>query len=241
LILKEIIKKILKKLPLRITKNQQYDYYTKKIIAKVCNSNSNCIDIGCHKGEILDIIIKSAPSGNHFCFEPIPELYTNLMSKYKSNNLHFYKLALSNIKGNATFNHVLSNPAYSGLLKRTYDKKNEIDTEIEVETNLLDNIIPQQTKIDFIKIDVEGGELQVLEGAFNLLKNNKPIVLFEHGLGASDMYGSYPDKVFELFEQCDMKISLLVDFLKMDNSLNKKEFELQFYNRENYYFVAHPK
>ncbi|MEZ4983026.1 MAG: FkbM family methyltransferase [Saprospiraceae bacterium] len=69
------------------------------------------------------------------------------------------------IKRKTTFNYVVSNPAYSGLQKRRYDRPNEIDEKIEVETDLLDNVLAEDTRIDFMKIDVEGGEFFVLKGA----------------------------------------------------------------------------
>lgn len=54
-IIKQSIKKGIKLLPVTFTKNQQYDRQTKAIIKAVCNSSGNCIDVGTHKGEIVDI------------------------------------------------------------------------------------------------------------------------------------------------------------------------------------------
>ena len=48
-----------------------------------------------------------------------------------------------------------------------------------VELKKLDDVIPTDVTIDFIKIDVEGAELGVLKGAKNVLLKNKPIIIFE--------------------------------------------------------------
>lgn len=234
-----VIKKIVKKIPINFTKNQQYDSQTKKIIAEVCNTNSSCIDVGCHKGEVLDIFIKHAPNGNHFGFEPIPDMFKKLQKKYKGTKSKIFNIALSNSIGESSFNYVISNPAYSGLIKRNYDNKNEVDQQLIVETNLLDNIIPQNVKIDIIKIDVEGGELLVLEGAVNTIKNSKPIIIFEHGLGASEFYNSTPDKVFKLLSNCDMKISTMYNWLNKKPHFTLSEFKEQYDNKINYYFIAY--
>ncbi len=85
--IKDILKSVIKKIPIRITLNQQYDYQTKKIIQKICGDNSNCIDVGCHKGEILDLIRSASPNGMHFGFEPIPDLYEALVKKYQNTNI----------------------------------------------------------------------------------------------------------------------------------------------------------
>ena len=78
---KDLIRKILKILHFDLTKNQQYDRATQQIMKRVIRSNSNCIDVGCHKGEMLDLMLKYAPKGNHFAFEPIPDYYKQLKQK----------------------------------------------------------------------------------------------------------------------------------------------------------------
>ena len=238
--MKELIKNLLKLSPIALSKNHLYDKQTTRIIKQVLKKDSNCIDVGCHKGEILDLLLKAAPSGRHFGFEPIPHMYKNLSEKYADKpNCHIHEVALSNKTGSATFNYVISNPSYSGLKKRKYDKANEEDTQIEVKTELLDNIIPKDLKIDLIKIDVEGGELLVLEGAKQTIDREKPVVVFEHGLGASEFYDANPEKVFNYFQAVKMNISTLSNFLKEKGPLSQQAFSDQFYNRENYYFIAY--
>jgi FkbM family methyltransferase len=239
--MKKTIKKLLKKIPIAFTKNQQYDKQTLNIIKKVCKADSNCIDVGAHKGEVLDQILRFAPEGNHFAFEPIPDMYAALIEKYKSKpGCRIYDIALSNNKGTSTFNYVVSNPSYSGLIKRKYDRDNEQDTQITVKTDLMDDTIPAGTKIDLIKIDVEGGELLVMQGAKKVLTENKPVVIFEHGLGASDFYNSTPAQVHGLLTECGLKVSKLKDWLNDKPSLSKEQFEDLYKRNAEYYFVAHP-
>lgn len=47
-----------------ITKNIEYDRLTKQILKKNLKKNSNCLDIGCHKGEILDLMLKTPRQEN---------------------------------------------------------------------------------------------------------------------------------------------------------------------------------
>ena len=233
------LKALVKKLPIAFTKNQQYDAQTVRILQKICRPDSNCIDIGCHKGEMLDLILKFSPRGKHFCFEPLPDLFQGLIQKNYPKNCQFFDLALSRDKGETTFNYVISNPSYSGILRRRYDRTDEEDTTITVKTNLLDNVVPLDTHIDFIKIDVEGAEMLVLEGAKRTIERCKPIVVFEHGLGASDVYGTTPRQIFLFFEQCGLHISLMRDWLAGKPVLSQEAFEEQFYSGKNYYFIAH--
>jgi len=239
--LKDFVKKILKALPFAFTKNQRYDRLTERVIIKVCRAESNCADVGCHKGEILDLFLAAAPQGRHFGFEPIPILFQNLKEKYADRtNCRFFDIALSNLRGSSSFNYVVSNPSYSGLLKRRYDRPNEEDTQITVLTEKLDDVWPKDMRLDVLKIDVEGGEQMVLEGGRETLIRWKPTVIFEHGLGASDIYGSTPEQVFALLESCGLRIYLLENFLEGRESLDAQDFAKQFYERRNYYFVANP-
>lgn len=240
--LKTLVKNLIKKVPFALSKNHGYDLYTKQIINKVCQQTSSCIDVGAHKGEILDLIRKAAPDGKHFAFEPLPHLYEDLVSKYMDvPNVNLYQTALSNKKGTTEFNHVITNPAYSGIKKRSYDSNSEEDEKLNVEMNTLDNCIPKTANIDLIKIDIEGGEYDMLIGATQTLKRCQPVLIFEHGLGASDVYGTEPVQLFQFLESLGYKTNLLDRYLNDKLPLTEDEFIEQFYQRMNYYFVSSAK
>ncbi len=236
--MKAFLKKCIKLLPVDFTQNQRYDTETKKIIQRLCNEESVCVDVGCHKGEIFDLFITQSPAQSHIGFEPIPFFAKALKEKYESKGHQIFQIALSNQKGKNTFNLVDNNPAYSGLKKRTYKSENEKISTIEVDTNLLDNIIDR--KIDFIKIDVEGGELQVLEGAIETIKKYQPTIIFEHGLGASEFYENSPDKIFSFFSALNYSVSTMKNFLNSKKEFEQSEFEHHYYSKKNYYFIAYP-
>ncbi|MEI6456301.1 MAG: FkbM family methyltransferase [bacterium] len=240
--MKQILKNILNSLHISLTKNQRYDEYTRKILKRVLKPGSNAIDVGCHLGEILDLMIKSSPEGKKFAFEPIPEFYTHLVKKYSNDPLVAIKqVALYDKTGNTTFQHVVNEPAYSGIKKRRYDGKQVNIRQITVATDLLDRLIPGDIPIDFIKIDVEGAELAVMRGGVNTIRRCRPVIIFECGLGASDFYGTKPEWVFQLLtKECSLKISTLPKFLHNGESLQEKEFSDLFYTEKEYYFVAHP-
>jgi len=238
--IKNLVRAGLNHLHLDLTKNLEYDRLTKAVMKKVIRSDSNCIDVGCHKGEILEIMLKLAPDGKHFSFEPIPDFYENLKENY-GDLVSVYPYALAGQVGTTSFNYVRNAPAYSGIKERKYDTATPEIEQIQVEMQSLDNIIPKSTRIDFIKIDVEGGEYGVLKGGEELIKHNKPVIIFEYGLGASDYYGTLPGDMFELVvNHLGLNISLLKRFIKNNEPLNMKEFEGYYYSNREYYFIAYP-
>lgn len=224
---------------LDVTKNLEYDRLTKLVIKKVVTPNANTIDVGCHKGEILDMILAISPNGKHFGFEPLPHLNKNLQEKYKG-KATILPYALSDTEGTSTFNFVKNAPAYSGIKKRKYATDNPDVEEIEVELKRLDEVIPTDIKIDLIKIDVEGAEFMVLKGAKELLLKNKPAIIFECGLGASEFYGTNPVELYTyLTKEVGLKLSLLKSFIHNKPALTQQEFETCYNTNKEYYFIAY--
>lgn len=239
--IKELIRKSLIFLHIDLTKNIKYDRLTLKILDRVLNKNSNGIDVGCFKGEILDEILKRSPSGEHKAFEPVPESYNQLAKKFNQKNVSIYNIALNDKSGVTTFNYVIGAPAYSGIKKRDYDGKDPEIEVIDVKTDTLDNILPQDYHVDLIKIDVEGAEFNVLKGAYKTLSRCKPIIIFEFGLGASDYYNVTPNDFYEyISDKCGYEVFLLESFLKNKSPLNKEKFENIYNANKEYYFVASP-
>jgi FkbM family methyltransferase len=226
------------KLPL--TQNLAYDIATKKILKQVLKADSNCIDIGCHKGEIMDDILNYAPLGKHFAFEPLPHLVSFLKEKYKNQNITISDIALFDKKGDTTFNYVVNAPAYSGIRKRHYDIPDAQISELNVETDLLDNLIPEAICIDFIKIDVEGAEFPVLKGGVKMIRRCKPVIIFEFGMGAADYYGAKPENLYAFLTiECELSISTLKGFISNAPCLSETEFCDNYKEKKEYYFVAY--
>jgi len=238
--IKSFIRNLLNTFHLDLTKNLKYDRLTKTIISKTVKNETICVDIGAHKGEILDLFLMNSPNAIHFAFEPIPELYNKLKLKYEG-SCNIFPFALSNIEVETTFQYVRNAPAYSGFKKRSYNMMNPDIVELVVQVKTLDSIIPDSVKVGFIKIDVEGAELLVLKGAQAILRKDKPYVIFECGLGASNYYGTQPEDVFDFFQnETKLNISLLSDWIKNKKSLSRQQFCESYASNSDYYFLAHP-
>lgn len=238
MMIKDWIRSTLNFLHIDLTKNLQYDRLTTAVFKHRLNVDSNCVDVGCHKGEILDLMIKYAPKGKHYGFEPIPILYEQLANKYNG-KASIVNCALADSNTQATFNYVKNDPAYSGLQKRHYDRNDPIIEQITVDVKPLDTIIPETLKVDLIKIDVEGGEFGVLRGATRILKTQKPILIFESGKGASDYYGTKPEELYDyLVNQHKYALYTLPQYFSDKTKLSLDTFVHYFNTNEEYYFIG---
>jgi FkbM family methyltransferase len=238
--IRNLAKKILALLPIALTRNERYDRLTQRVINKTCQPNSNCIDIGAHEGKILSMILDAAPKGKHHAFEPIPALFEQLKKDY-GHRAMIHPEALSNQSGMANFNFVLSNPALSGILKRPYWKA-EIDSTIQVAMEQVDNLIAVSEQIDLIKMDVEGAELLVIEGAIKTIERCKPLILFECGYLGGIAYDFSARDAFDLLDlRLKYRIFTLNGWLKQKPALNFADFQQHFDQGTEFFFLATPK
>ena len=155
------------------------------------NEGDTVVDVGAHIGLYTLIAAKKVgPSGKVIAIEPDPEnfkilkknILLNLLMNVEALQCAVYstkekvKLFLPEIEGGRTiFNTVMQDRA-----------RTSTENFIEVEANTLDNILESIniTEVNWIKIDVEGAELEVLKGAVNTLSSNKNIslVIEIHGI-----------------------------------------------------------
>ncbi len=220
-----------------LTKNLKYDRLTQNVLKKFLHKNSNCIDVGAHHGEVLKQMITWAPQGRHLAVEPIPGLADSLRKKFDP-RVKVYQGALSDRKGIESFHHVINAEAYSGLKPRKYNVERAQLETIKVHLLPLDLIASEFSPVDLIKIDVEGGEYEVLKGGEKTIGRDRPGVLFECGKGGLDHYGHSPEEVFTFFEEKDYDIFCLDKWLDKKLPLSLEQFCDHFEQGSEYYFFA---
>lgn len=225
----------------RARQSLNYDLQTTRILRRILRRDSNCVDIGAHRGSILKSIVSLAPDGEHFAFEPIPMLAERLRQKFPK--VQVREVALSDTTGETQFCFVANDPGKSGLRKMGHVRIGAATQELHVDTARLDDLLPGSRPIAFIKIDVVGAQLQVLRGATNTILNDRPYIVFEHGMLAKETYGTTSDMIYELLaDHCGLKISLMSDWLARSPPLGKQSFDshVGYHARSHFAFLAHP-
>jgi len=216
-------------------RDQAYNEETARVMQRALRPTSNTVDVGTYKGDVLAQMRALAPLGHHWGFEPLPHLVRGLKRRFRAQpRVHIVAAALSDHNGHATFQHVVTNPGYSGLKRRQYERKETI-RQLRVKVHTMDRIIPHTRPIHFIKIDVEGAEYQVLRGARQTIMGSRPTIIFEHGKGASDRYGTTPTRLYRLLHgEYQMAINTMP-------ALSLQAFQRQYQTGRNWYFIATPR
>lgn len=128
------------------------------------------------------------------CVEPMPDLAARLAAEFGA-QVRVVNAALSSTEGRQTFQMNLDVPTHSGLRARADTPVDARVANIVVTTTTLDAL--GLTDVDFLKLDCEGGDLDVLRGADTTIAASRPLVSIEYGAAGYRAYGHDRSSLFE--------------------------------------------
>lgn len=138
--------------------------------------NSTVLDVGANIGN--HSLFFARFFSKCISFEPNPRTFSVLeINSRLVDNIIPMNLGLSDKKGTAPLYTSFRNVGGSSL---SGDRNMEVDSRHDIQLDKLDDIINNEENIGLIKIDVEGHEWFALKGAEKVIKDNKPIIIFEH-------------------------------------------------------------
>lgn len=189
-------------------------------------SNKNVIifDVGANIGNYSQKIIKEFKNNNFqlYSFEPSKETFFELKKRFKNiPNINLYNLGFGEENGTKT---LYSNKKKSGLASM-YDRrllhfgiKMNLQESIKIFT--IDDFCKKKRirRIDFLKLDAEGHELSILNGAKKMIKNNTiRFIQFEFGGCNIDSRTYFQDFFYLLKEKYYIYRILKDDFYRIDS------------------------
>lgn len=158
-----------------IIKNEFYDYDSLNYLRKYISDDSIIMDIGANIGNHSLYFARFCKPGHVYAFEPVPATYEILARNIELNNygevISIYNYGVGRAQGFASI--------------ASFNKENIGGTELKEDENgniellSIDSFSPHLIKLDFMKIDVEGFEIQVLEGAERTIQRFKPTISIE--------------------------------------------------------------
>ncbi len=146
-----------------------------RIISHLVKPGWICADVGAHSGTVSARLAKyCSPGGRVHAFEPIPPNFQKLEARIAE----FSGIVIA--RQNAVSNEPGVLTLYEGPHSTTWTllKPNHPAAKIDAPMVTLDATFAD-TVLNFIKIDVEGAEVLVLEGGKKVIAQNKPAILVE--------------------------------------------------------------
>ncbi len=153
-----------------------------ELLDVLCDRERTGIDVGAKVGMYTYRIRKN--SSDVLAFEPIPLFHNMLKKVFDDTRSRIEPVAVSSCRGKATLRMPFDCTGDAQFGRSTIDPSNPLThkqvartEDLEVETRTIDEYtLPS---VGFIKIDVEGHEVSVLEGATQTIAQHKPNLLIE--------------------------------------------------------------
>lgn len=157
---------------------QRFERDVAAVIEKVCRPGSVVVDIGANIGaHALRFAREAGPQGRVLAFEPTDFAYKKLVRNIALNqytNLEAFQVALSD--QNLPQQEISWRSSW-----RTDGSRDQSPTVVDfirLDDWLMDH---QVSRIDIVKIDVDGNEYPVFAGSRNMLENYRPLIIMEVG------------------------------------------------------------
>ncbi len=156
-----------------------YERPTADIFARLIKLGDNVLDVGANAGYFTVLASHlSGSSGRVLAFEPVPGVRAQLRANLELNHMHnvtLHETVVSNQNGVVT---LYEGPqGHKGLSSlRPLD---DAAQALTVRAVRLDDLADTPAKISFVKIDVEGAELMVLQGMSRIIERDHPYLVIE--------------------------------------------------------------
>lgn len=149
--------------------------------------NNTYLDIGANKGNTTLPCIKFF---RHIhSFEPNPNAILHFKENVLSNNVTLHEIAISNFQGTAILTEPNNNSEFSTISERRVKRwkgfRNNEYKRYDVDVRSIDSY--NFENVDFIKIDTEQSENEVIEGCLETIKRCSPIIFMENKRSEADI------------------------------------------------------
>jgi FkbM family methyltransferase len=181
-----------------------------RYLEKIVKPNWYIADVGANQGIYTLFFAPAVPLGHVYAFEPDPSLFASLkgnVSRNGANNVTLFNAAAASKPAKLLLRPGRLNRGDNQIIS---SQTPGADT-VAVDAISLDEVIPQ-LKLDLLKIDVQGFEVEVLRGAEKLLEANPPLLIllefWPYGLRNA---GSNPEELLDMLLKAGFSVFRYVD------------------------------
>jgi FkbM family methyltransferase len=147
--------------------------------------NPVIFDVGANQGDFARAVSSAIPNAHLHCFEPSKKTFELLAKNVSGDSATLNNFGLGNQNASVALYSNGDGSGLASLSKRNLDDMGiHMDQKEIVDIRTLDGYCRDHeiTKIDLLKVDVEGHEMDVFNGAIDYLKSRRvSLVMFEFG------------------------------------------------------------
>jgi FkbM family methyltransferase len=193
----------------------------------LCDQGDTVLDVGANIGVLLTELAQAVgPRGKVFGFEPAPSRLAKCRQMIKALNLDWVQVSSSALgAGERKASLHIRDSKNLGMTQLSL----EADDQNSVQIATLDSFVQAQDlkQLDLIKIDVEGFETQVLQGAQKTLAKFKPVLFIEVDQTNLAHFNSSPQELISLVQAAgDYHLWKDIVGLPLDKNLDGCHFDL---------------
>lgn len=198
------------------------------IVKKFITDGDIVFDVGANKGEWTDLVLRTCSSTQLHLFEPLKYYYEELLQKFKDTNISIINKAVYRSEGHVKFCEYPDDcQGLSSIYRRVIAEKNQyVPLPEKPEYIVLTTTIGKYCwdkgifHINYLKIDVEGAEFDVIKGASKMLNSGViDYVEFEYGgtfldsnITLEDVYNYLRERDYQIFKCFDEHLEHLPEF-----------------------------
>jgi FkbM family methyltransferase len=174
------------------------------------------IDIGAHRARhTIPMAAAVGPKGRVYAIEAAPEMRQKLRAKINRasvpkirNIVRYCDFAISDHEGESDFHYLpIMGSGLSSLVSPTRIPDDARVVIERVQLRRLDDIVEASDKVGFIKADIEGAEYHAFRGGMALIREKRPMMVFEHRAQADAKRFDYTrEDFFGLWRELDYSL-----------------------------------
>ncbi|MBN1117987.1 MAG: FkbM family methyltransferase [Bacteroidales bacterium] len=198
--------------------NSLNDFDEMSLLLHFLDKNDIFVDVGANVG-VFSVLASGVSGAKSIAIEPNDEnieiLKQNIAINNLQNNINIVKCVVGEQIGEISFTKGLDS-----INRVTREEDTSLETEL-IKEETLDNLL-KNNRPSFIKIDVEGFELNVLNGAKNILQEPNLKILIIETNGLSSKYQLDENEIFNILENFGFSIYRYSPFERNLNKADKK-------------------
>lgn len=211
----------------------EYETLETQVLKFFAKKATTIIDVGANIGYyVVELSQHLNPNGKIHAFEPVPDSFEQLTRNVELNNIstliNSNQVAVSNFEGSMRL-YMPKTSGSSATSARNLHPNEKVE-KFDVKTTTLDSYAQthQLATLDLLKIDVEGAELMVIQGALNSIEQFKPVIFAELLRKWSAQFEYHPNVVLNTLLPLGYRCYAVSDHLPEVHEITNDTIETNF-------------